>query len=131
MREPLPYPGLGGTSRVLSDCPQREARLIRVRTRGREGEAVRSAGVQDRGVVESVRAHSRGRRARRDRGRARHPARARWLARGRTRNRASLSTLDRKFGDVLGEHQAAFARGERVVFSFAISRRRSRRVNRH
>lgn len=42
-----------------------------------------------------------------------------------------LSTLDRKFGDVFGEHQAALASPERAVLSLSMGRRKSRRVNRH
>ena len=42
-----------------------------------------------------------------------------------------LSTLDRKFGDVFGDHQAALASPERGVLSLSMRRRRSRRVNRH
>ncbi len=44
---------------------------------------------------------------------------------------SALSTLDRKFGDVFGDHQAALASGEHAVLSLSISRRKSRRVNRH
>ena len=42
-----------------------------------------------------------------------------------------LSTLDRKFGDVFGDHQAALASPERAVSSLSMRRRKSRRVNRH
>ena len=50
------------------------------------------------------------------------PERTRWLT--------WLSTLARKFGDVFGEHYAAWASAERAVLSLSISRRRSRWVKR-